>query len=203
MAVIATDKLGGSEVEIHCSASGMFSVYTKPEYAREPTEKGTPPVSTIASGDFITSGSDLGAVKKRARQLLRQRQTRVAVPFKTLQGYDAIAKGFHRSQRDKILVWIDDPAPQYKGRGRNEHMVRWSRREILKPDTTLKDLKERDRLVALATRVNNLITKWRDKHTFDLFQAVQDALIEAEKETQPKHDQLYSIPVKDRLPTDR
>lgn len=198
MVRVTTEKIGKIPVEIYVSSSGFFQIYYTPDFAREPdggNDPNDPDLDDQPRGEHLAGDYNLEAALKQAKQVIRDNRRRVAVPFRTAEGYDAIAKGFHGSSRDKILVWINDPNAPISARkrqnrtnaptGRNTTLDSFSlfRRRVLKPDTTLQSIKHRTKLLEHKTRAEALIRKWDERHTFDLRDAVISALRELEKES--------------------
>lgn len=148
---LSHETIKGTKVRYEVTADGYF-------YAR-------------VDGEAIASGTELEKVQKSARARLRQATRKViSVPFITRDFKPAIAKGKHATNED-ILVWIDDGS-------KRGHNTRYSyyRAQVLKPDLSQKQLDRLKKLFAHKAKVQELIQKWEERNTFNLNEAVNEAL---------------------------
>jgi hypothetical protein len=184
--LVTTKTILDHQVEIHVDSEGKFLV-------RERDGHGV-----IAQGDSMKQAL------RAARMEYRKQQIRVAVPFTYLDGpnlYPALARGFHASDRYRLLIWINDGTDE----GKNDQVQMYSygrATHFLVPDIPEKDLTrirklfEREKkLEELTVQCKQWIREWQDSHTFDLRAATEQALEEAARTQADDADEDQPSPV--------
>lgn len=152
--LVGTREINGKEVEIHASHHGAWSI-------RLVGVEGS-------AGHLATDTDSLDKAINKARLAIKKQEVEVAVPFKTLDGKQGIARGRHAKSRDKLLVTIGGKKESFSSYGR-----------VLKHDTpkeVIEHLKELDdEETRIGREKREIMTKWSLKLDTAVDTAVREA----------------------------
>jgi hypothetical protein len=153
MALVGKREINNVGVEIHASSHGTWTIQLP---ADEEGKHGR------ALGTHHTS---LDAAINLARTEIKKRQVKVAVPFKTTEGWSGIATSRHARSTDKILAEVNGKKTQ----------IGW-REQVFKADTpksVIEHIKEiDDESSRLRAERIALVNEWK----LDLNKALDEAI---------------------------
>lgn len=159
MPKVGIREINNVQVEIHASPSGGWTIM-------QPAENEEERAMALGSGDTLDKAVTA------ARNEIKRRQIKVAVPFKTREGKRGVASGRHARSRDKILTEVQ---------GEKIHIG--YRETVFKPDMPKEEIEHLNELgdeeAKLRAEQREIIKKW----SFDLGKAVDTAINEASEES--------------------